>query len=303
MDHQTNPDPAPFVTFLIVAGSSLFFCSKGVFAKSAYGHGADPLTILALRMLVALPFFAVSGLVTSPRDRQPMGAKMLWALIGLGFVGYYLSSLVNFTGLQYISVGLERMVLYTYPTLVLFGSAVFLKRSVTRSALFATGLAYLGIIVGFTGEAKADAPIGDVASGVALVFLSAVTYASFMLCSGRAIRRLGAIRFTSIVVGASCFFMLAHFAIARDLSDLLALSGPVYLNGLILGVFGTVVPSFLLGIGLQRAGATKFAVIGCIGPIGTVFLAWIVLGETMNGAQMVGLGLTIAGGALIAIVK
>ncbi|HEY5707219.1 MAG TPA: EamA family transporter [Terrimicrobiaceae bacterium] len=172
--------PNKLVTFCIVAGSSVLFCSKGVFAKLAYIHGVDALTVLTLRMGFALPFF-VALVVFSSHASTPLGIRDWTKLAGLGFLGYYLSSLVNFTGLQYVSIGLERIILYTYPSLVLAASAFVLRKPVRAAVWLACLAAWAGILIAFTGELHNRSPSGKTVFGGALIFTSALAYASFLM--------------------------------------------------------------------------------------------------------------------------
>ena len=302
--NQGSPPHRPLLTFLIVAGSSIFFCTKGVFAKLAYQHGVDAITVLALRMAFALPFFLLMGWWNRGREAVPLTTRDWLRLAGLGFFGYYLSSFVNFAGLQYISVGLERVTLYTYPSLVVFGGALIYKKPISKAVLLATLVAYAGILCAFLGEAHAKSDRWqDVALGTSLVFLSAVTYAVFILVSGETVKRLGAARFTSCVVSISCVLILLHFCLTRPPATLLGLPREVYGYGVILAVFGTVIPSYLLGLGLQRASAQKFAVIGTVGPVMTVLLAWALLHEPMRPLQLLGFCLSLAGGVAVSLFK
>jgi len=289
-------------TYLIVAACSVFFCSKGVFIKSAYGLGADPTTVLFLRMAYALPFFLAVA-IWCQRGHAALTWKQWRSMIWLAFVGYYLSALVNFAGLQYISVGLERMVLYTYPSLVLLGSAVFLRKRISMRMVIAMLIAYTGIVVAFQGEAVGGSDTARTILGVGLVFTSAVTYAVFVVGSGKLIGEVGAMRFTSHVVGLSCLFVLLHFLVRHLTVGTPPIVKGVHGHAMVLAVFGTVVPSFLLGIGLKRAGAQRFAIIGTVGPLATIVMAWLVLGESLNGLQIGGFVLTMVGGLLVSLWK
>lgn len=305
-DPDTDAAPSPFagfVTFIICGGSALFFCSKGLFVKSAYRLGADPITLLALRMVMALPIFLIALWITERKATVGMDRHTFCKLIGLGFLGYYLSSIVNFVGLQDISVGLERMVLYTYPTLVVVGSVLFLKTKLKPIVVGAMILTYAGIAIAWHGEAKATGTPSDTVIGVVFVFLSALTFATFMLMSGRMIRSIGGIRFTSYVVAISCGFVIVHFVCVRSPAVLLNASTPLLAHGAILAVFGTALPSFLLGLGLARAGAQKFALLSTVGPVGTVVLAWLVLGESLNASGILGFAMTMAGGFAVTLMK
>jgi drug/metabolite transporter (DMT)-like permease len=297
-----NLHSSRLVTFLIVAGSSVLFCSKSVFAKLAYAEGVDALTVLTLRTAFAFPFFALFAMWPSP-GAQPLALRDWGRLAFLGFVGYYLSSLVNFTGLQYISVGLERIILYTYPSIVLGISAIVLRTRISGSTWAACAVAWIGIIIAFAGETHSPVASDRTALGAALILTSALTYATFIMLSGETIKRVGALRFTGIVVGFSCLIMQAHHAVMRPVSVLFSLPGKVYGYGVILAIFGTVAPALLLSLGLKRAGAQRFAIISSIGPVATLFLGWAMLGEQPNLAQAAGFVLTLTGGLAVTLLK
>lgn len=306
-----TPSPSPVVTYLVAASSALFFCSKGVFVKTAYAGGADTVTVLALRMGFALPFFAAAAIWTNCRAATRISGRQWIEIIVLGFVGYYLASLVNFLGLRFISVGLERIVLFTYPSLVVLGTALARREWPSRPILAGMAVAYLGIVVAFIGEAgaagsaAAGAPTGirGTLIGVALVFASAVTYAVFLSRSAGLVRELGAFRFTAHVVTVSCLLILLHYAATHPPAGLFSQQPGVLRSGVVLALVGTVVPSFLMGLGLKHAGARRFAIIGTIGPVGTLVLAWIVLGESLDPVRATGFALSLAGGIIVARAK
>jgi len=296
------PSGAALATFAIVAGSSILFCSKGVFVKLAYAHGAGTLSVLALRMGMSLPFFLAIAIWYS-RGAEPLKARDWAQLAGLGFLGYYVSSLVNFLGLQYVSVGLERIVLYTYPSIVLLISAFVLRKPVRSLTWGACAVAWLGIVAAFVGEMHTPKAGAHTGLGAALIFASAVTYALFILMSGSCIRRVGSMRFTGIAGSISCLLILLHTSVGQPVRTLFALPTPVYVDGAVLALLGTVAPVLLLAIGLQRTGPQQFAIIGTVGPVTTVFLAWFMLGERPNAIQALGFALTLGGGLAVSLLK
>lgn len=287
-------------TYALAAGSAILFSSKGVFVKLGYRYGVDPLTLLVLRMSFSFPAFLAMAWAGGGR---PIAAADWWRLAGLGFVGYYLSSLVNFTGLQFISVGLERIILFSYPTLILVFSAIFLKKTAARPVWIAAAVAWVGIALSFGGEIRAAPSLGHAFLGAGLVLLSAISYAFFLMGGEPLVGRVGALRFTGIAVGFSCLFMALHFAATKPLASLFQLAPQVYGCGLILAVFGTVLPSLLMGLGLQRAGASRFAIIATVGPVATIFLAWAVLGEQPGMARAIGFALALGGGTVASLQK
>jgi drug/metabolite transporter (DMT)-like permease len=298
-----NPTHRPtnaLATFLIVAASSILFCSKGVVAKLAYAQGADALAVLTLRMGFSLPFFLGMALWFS-RGAAPLSGGEWARLAGLGFLGYYISSLVNFMGLQYVSVGLERIILYTYPSMVLAISAFVLRKRVQPATWVACAVAWLGIVAAFLGETHGGNP--HTTFGAGLIFVSAFTYALFILMSGDVIRRVGAMRFAGLAGTFSCVFMVAHSLTSRPAAEIFKLPAPVFVDGVILALLGTVAPTLLLALGLRRTTPQRFAIIGAIGPVATLLLAWAVLGERPNAAQALGFALTLGGGLAVSLMK
>jgi drug/metabolite transporter (DMT)-like permease len=300
---NTHKKESALVTFAIAALCSLLFCSKGVFVKLALAQGATPTLILALRMGFALPFFVAAALWTSHGKAAPITGRQLLKLIGLGFVGYYISALVNFAGLQYVSVGLERIILYTYPSLVILGGVLFFRKKLSLGMVAACLIGYAGVCIGFLGEIHGPGSFHDLVLGTALVALSALTYATFILLVGPMIAEIGAIRFTAYVVGISCVMVMIHYALTEPLGQLFRQGPAVYGYATILAIAGTVLPSFLMGIGIRRAGAQRFAIIGTTGPIGTLVLAALLLGEKVHFLQAAGLFLSLAGGAMVSLLK
>lgn len=288
-------------TYGIVAASSLFFCSKAVFVKLAFRYQMDAVTVLALRMALALPFFLIGGWLDARNNPRPISRKDWGMLALLGFFGWYLSSVVNFMGLEHVSVGLERMILYTYPSIVILGSVLFFKKPLRLVVVAAMAVSYLGIIIGYQAEAATSN--SETLYGALLVFASAVSYAVFVMLSGQVVSRIGPVRFTSCVVGFSAIFVLVHFCLTHPPSLLTNLSPGAYGCGIALAIAGTVIPSYLFGIGLKRAGSQAFAIIGMVGPLGTVFLGWFILGEALNLTQILGLLLTLAGGLAVSLLK
>ncbi|RIX48556.1 MAG: DMT family transporter [Rhodocyclales bacterium GT-UBC] len=268
------------------------FSLKAVFVKLAYPYGVDAITLLALRMGFALPVFLWVGLAEHRAGGSLTGGD--WArLTVLGCLGYYGSSLLDFLGLQYISAGLERLILYTYPTLTVLIGVFFQGKSFSRREALAIALCYAGIGFAFVhdlglGEAR------QVWIGGGLVFASSVCYAIYLSGSAPMIARLGAMRFTALAMLVSSAATLLHFAGSHRLADFIQ-PLPVYGWGLAMAVFATVIPVFAQSAAIRRLGAGRSALFGMIGPMLTIAFGWWLLGERISSQQMVGAALVIAG--------
>lgn len=274
------------------------FSGKTVIVKLAYRYGVDTMTLLALRMLFALPFFlamawwAGAGTVLTRRDWLTVAA--------LGFIGYYLGSYLDLAGLQYISAGLGRLILYLYPTLVLAFSAAFLGTRIGTRELISLALSYGGIAVVFGTEMGAYTDAGAVALGALLVFGSAVTYAAYLVAGAGLVRRVGSMRFTAYAsIVASCFVLGTFLALRGPAA--LAAPREVYLLTLVLAVFSTVLPLWFMAEGLKRIGPNHASLVACIGPVATIVLAWLFLGEPITPVQSAGAALVLAGVMIISL--
>ncbi len=277
------------------------FSAKTILVKLAYQYGVDVMTLLALRMLFALPFFLLmawwAGAVhLAPRD---------WiSIIALGFCGYYAGSYLDFAGLQYISAGLGRLILYLYPTIVVLMSAVFLKQPISARHVISLALSYSGIALVFNAEIRLDN--GEEQAwqrmlfGAALVFASALATAIYYIAGSYHIQKIGSARYTAYAATAASVFVVAHFMATHSPADL-AVSRPVLILALIMATFSTVVPLWLVAEGMKRIGPNQVALLGCVGPLSTMLFAQSFLGENISAVQLLGAALVLAGVLIISI--
>jgi drug/metabolite transporter (DMT)-like permease len=210
----------------------------------------------------------------------------------LGLCGYYLASILDLAGLRYVSAGLERLILYVYPTLVLLFGRLLFGRRIRRAEFIAMAVSYAGLLLVFAEDVRLYED--GVVIGGALVLGSAAAYALFILGSGRLIPAIGAMRFTCYAMSAAGIGIGAHFALAQP-ANLLTLPMPVYGWGVVLALGCTVLPSFLLAAGIARVGAERAALVGLIGPVSTIAVAHLALGEPVTAVHLLGGGLILLG--------
>jgi drug/metabolite transporter (DMT)-like permease len=245
-----------------------------------------------------LPFFLVvafwSNRPSNPiNENQRMRTQDWLLVIVLGFLGYYLSSLLDFEGLAYISAGLERLILYLYPTFVVLLSAVYYRKAINRHQGFALLLSYAGILLVYTDQ-QLQTNTPGLFTGSAFVASSAMTFAVFMVGSGVLIKRIGSMRFTAYSMTVACVITGLHFGIGHG-SHSLQLPSNVYGMAFIMAIFSTVLPSFFMNAGIQRIGAGSASIISSAGPIGTLILAFFLLGEVLSITQLAGTLLVMVG--------
>lgn len=272
------------------------FSMKAVFVKLAYAAApVDALTLLAMRMGFALPLFLWLILRTRSEGAARLGAGDAMRVLMLGCVGYYLSSLFDFYGLTYITAGLERMILYLYPTLVLLLQAWVSRQAPGKRVWQAMTICYAGLAIAFAHDVRQTGQGTDVLSGAAWVFASAVTYAMYYHGTGSMVGRIGSTRLAGLAGSASAVLVLAHFFLFGQAQSLSALPPAVWAHASMMAVFSTVLPVWWLSLAIQRLGAGQAAAIGTMGPVLTVFAAWLMLGEAMSLLQLAGMALVMFG--------
>ncbi len=286
---------------VLVFSGAIFFSSKAIFIKLAYHYEVKAVDLLALRMLFSLPFFLWIAYGQRSSKTTKLSTRDWASIFGLGVVGYYLASLFDFIGLQYITASLERLVLFAYPTIVLFVSAIFFKKPVNTTQTGAIVLTYLGIVLAFWGDFQL-APSAELIWGSLWVFASAVAYALYLVGSGQMIPCLGALRFNALAMTGASIGVLTHTWIANGL-DLFHFSTEVYVYSLGMALIATVLASFFVAAGIGKLGAGNASIISSVGPISTIVLANVFLGEVITVYQILGTGFVMAGVLMITLYK
>lgn len=287
--------PAMRRAYLIGLGiaitGAVLFSAKAIVAKLLYRHHVDAVTVLAFRMLFSVPFFAAIALWQSLTAAPLTNGERL-RIVLLGLIGYYLSSFLDFLGLQYISAGLERLILFLTPSFVLLISFFFLRKKISALEWAALCIAYAGTVLVFSHDVKLGG--SNVALGSAFVFASALSYAAYLLLSGELVRRVGALRLVAYAMCVSSVACIAQFFLLRPAS-MLVQPVEVYWLSLVNATFCTVFPVFLTMVAVSRVGAASTSQAGMIGPVSTLLLGAIILGEPVTGIQLAGTALVLAG--------
>jgi drug/metabolite transporter (DMT)-like permease len=276
---------------LLAAAGSIAFSGKAIIVKLAYRHGVDAITLVMFRMLFAVPFF-IAMAWWAGRHQAPLTRNDWWGVWGLGFSGYYLSSYLDFLGLQYISASFERLILYLNPTLVLLLGWVLYKRKITFRQGMAMAVSYSGVLLVFGHEVSL---VGDnIALGALLVFGSAVTYAIYLTYSGQLVQRLGSLRLAGLATTVACFFCILQFVLLKPLSALNVEPDVMWLS-LLNAIVCTVLPVLMVMMAIERIGPGLTSQIGMIGPLSTLSMGAFFLNETFNLWILMGTVLVLVG--------
>ncbi len=275
---------------------AIAFSGKAIIVKLAYRHGVDAITLITYRMLFALPFF-IALAWWSGRGKARLSRDNAMAVMGLGFSGYYLASTLDFLGLQYITASLERIILYTSPTIVMLLSWWRFGRRASRAQWLALMASYAGVALAFGHEVRIEG--SHVALGAALVFASTLSYAFYLLYSGEVVRRIGSLRLTGWASGVACVLCLLQFAVLRPLSAALV-PEPVLWLSLINATVCTVAPVLMLMMAIERIGPSLAAQAGMVGPLSTILMGVWLLGEPFSAWLAAGTACVLVGVWLLA---
>ncbi len=285
------------VIFALLA--AVGFSAKAILVKLAYLDSVDAITLLALRMMFSVPFFIGIAFWAKRQHAAPLNTHDRLLVLGLGLIGYYCSSFLDFLGLQYISAGLERLILFLYPTMTVILSALLYKRAIGRKVIAAMLLSYAGIALVFLHDVALNQ--GDaVLIGSTLVFASTLSYSIYLVGAGHAIARIGAMRFTAYAMVVASVICVLQFVVTHPMS---ALNLPirVYELSIVMAIFSTVLPVFMLSFAIRRIGSGNASLIGTIGPVSTIYMAYVFLGEHISLLQIAGSVLVLCGVLIISL--
>ncbi|HVK51442.1 MAG TPA: DMT family transporter [Pseudoxanthomonas sp.] len=282
----------PLSGFALAALGAIAFSGKAIIVKLGYRYGVDAITLLALRMLVAFPFFLLMGLWAS-RRATPLMRGDVPKILGLGFFGYYLASFLDFAGLAYITATLERLILYLTPTLVLLINLWVFGKRASRLQWSALLISYIGVLLAFGHDWQLGG--ANIAVGGALVFGSALAYAIYLVGSGEMVRRVGAVRLTAYASSVASVLCIGQFLLLRPAYTLASLPQEVWSLSLLNGTLCTVLPVLMVMMAVSRIGSALAAQIGMLGPVSTIILSLFLLGEPMGPWQVLGTVLVMVG--------
>ncbi len=299
---------------LCALAGAVAFSGKAIVAKLMYRHGADAFSVVGLRMAMALPMFMLmawwAGRSAGAAGHQPLSRRQLWQVVGLGFTGYYLASTLDFLGLQYISASLERAILYLNPSLVLLLSVFLLGQRLRWAQVTALLISYAGVLVVFLHDwdvahlVSESSTVLDARSAVAmgrvLVFLSALSYAIYLMGSGQLVQQLGSMRLVGVASCAACVMCLVQWWAVHAVSEgrlggLAHLPWQVWALSALNATACKVVPVWLVMRGVQMLGASVAAQVGMVGPLSTIWLASWFLDEPVSLRLMLGTGTVLLG--------
>jgi len=277
---------------VMALAGSIAFAGKAIIVKLAYRYNVDAVTVIMLRMLFALPFF-VAMAWWAGRDKPRITGRDWWGIVGLGVSGYYLASFLDFAGLQYITASLERLILYLNPTLVMLMGWALHRKRFSKRQVAGMAISYSGVLLVFGQEARLEG--ANVALGTGLVFASAVSYAIYLVYSGEMVGRIGSLRLVGLATSIACLCCIAQFVVLRPLASALAVAPQVIWLSVLNASLCTAVPVLLVMMAIERIGPAMAAQTGMVGPLSTILMGVVILGEPFTAWLAAGSVLVIAG--------
>ena len=288
-----------FWGIVFALAGTVTFAFRPVLVKM--GYAAAPVsatTLLFLRMTLSLPFFVAMAWWT--RGGPPVAGRDWAGIVGLGLLGYYLASLLDFLGLRTLPAGIGRLIMFLYPTIVVLLSAAFLKKHPTRREIAALAITYTGIALVLSNQLGVAPEHRAAVTGALLIFSSAVCYAVYLVTGSQLVKRVGSLRFTAYTMIVSTAPAIVQF-LALESPGALDLPADLWAVALTLATVCTVLPVLLVAEALKRIGANHFALIGALGPVTTVLADFLLLDGALGAAQLLGGALVIAGVLLVSV--
>jgi len=275
--HTAETSRNALIGSLLVLAAAVTVSSKAIMVKLAYAHGVDAETLIALRMLFSMPFFlALAFWAYMSGTASQITARDGWLIVVLGVIGGYAPMWFDFAGLTYVSAGLERIILFLYPTMVVLISAAVYKHRIGRREVIALLASYLGVALAVGHDLSVlKSGAAETLLGVMLVAISALIYAAYLVFSGRVIPRVGTANFTAYTMLIAGMASGTHFAVTEHKLSILGLPTQVYEIALLMAVVATVLPAIMLNAGIHRLGSNKASLVSSVGPVSTIVLASI----------------------------
>ena len=292
--------------FLWAVLGTILFSTKAIWIKLCFKTtNIDASSLLMLRMLFSLPFYiAAMWYFFKNQQLKKVKASTYIGACLIGLLGYYMSSLFDFIGLQYVSASIERIILFIYPTLAVLLNLMIFKVAITTRQWIAILITYFGIGLAYWGELNQIPDTKTFFFGTWMILLCAITFALYLVGSGKIIPKIGAPQFTSLsmlaaTVGIFIHYWVTHSQNVAAIIDLPILNSTSIYYVIALAIIATVIPSFLMSGGMKRIGSNDLAIITSIGPVSTLFQARWVLNEAFSWEQILGTVFVLVGVLLV----
>lgn len=294
-DINSTSTQRPITAIALIIGSAVLFSVKVILIKLSFRYGVSTISVLLLRLLFALPIYLLILFLFQRSAKSYIASKKTWLhLMFLSFIGFYISSFLDFHGLNYLPAGLERIIMFSNPAIVLILGYLFFKIKITGIQILSTAICYLGIVIAFVNQVEFQGG-SNLSLGAMFIFGATITYACYLIFSERILQKIPAVFFTCTVMIFSAVFATTHYFVTEEVTTLFQLDNKVYFYCILMAIFATVIPTFMLAEGIKRIGAGNTAILSGVSPISTIILAAFILDEHFSFWQYVGTFFVLAG--------
>ncbi len=291
------------VGVLFALGGAVLFSAKAIFAKHLYEISEiDYSNTLVLRMGFALPFYVIILWREYSTKKVQISRTDGLYILALGFLGYYLAAVLDFWGLEYIPASLERLILFIYPTMVVVMNYFVYKKPISKTQFIAIGVTYAGIVLAFVNKFEVEGTQEDMTKGVILVVLCAIAYSFYIVGGGKLIPKIGPKVFTSWALVISAIMVFIHNITLSEI-HVFDYSLEVYVTALCMAIFSTVIPSFMISAAIKHVGPNTTSILSSIGPVATIIMGILILGENVDRYQVMGTAIVIIGITIVSYKK
>lgn len=264
---------------------ALLLSTKGIFAKILYDNGADYESVTVVRAILSIPLFWMWYFMRRKKTIQSISKDSLFIILLAGFIAYYFGALINFYALTMIDASIERLILYSFPAIVIVFKSLQKKTMPSKNMMLVLMVIYLGLFLTL-GIGNQALMMQNFYGGL-LVFVSTITISIYFLLNEKYGQEIGSITFTTIAMTGATVSLFVHATLTNNLSWM-TWSSEMWINMLMLVLVATTIPLFMVAEGIKRSGASASALGTTIAPPSTIFFAWLILGETLEASQIIG---------------
>ncbi|GAA0123573.1 DMT family transporter [uncultured Clostridium sp.] len=260
--------------------SSIGFGFMPIFTKIAYNNGLNPVTVVALRFLVAS--ILLLGYFIIFKVNFKINKKQFIILMIIGVLGYSTTALTLFLSYNYIAVGLATTMHFIYPALVTILSFIIYKEKLSKYKIISLVLSLIGIYV------LVGVDIGGISlKGSCLALFSGLSYATCVVSMGnKALDGLDNKIITFYLSVFSAIAMLFYGGIKGELITIFNIYSILAVLGV--SIISTILAIILFLHGVKIIGTSNAAILSTFEPIVGVIMGIIIFKEVLTKELFLG---------------
>ncbi len=276
--------------YLLAVIAAVSWATLGTLCKFLYRHGADPLTAVTIRAVIA---FVTLAIVLAAVNRRLL--RISWRDIPFfalyGLVGITINYASYFYALRWTTVATAVILLYTYPAMVTLLAVLFLGERLDRVKGIALGLTFIGCCLVVQGY-DLDALRLNV-YGILFGLGAGVTAAVYSLLGKKALQRYDSWTVVCYALGFGSLFLVIWSSPRALLS--VNYSGQAWVIMLAMAWIPTLLAYSLFTASMKYLEASRASITATLEPVIASLLAYLFLREVMEWPQLIGAALVVGG--------